>query len=271
VVTANNLSSLMIKCWCIHPDLIPWEKIIFMPEPVHVRGPPLFLDPAEIVYHSRPTLRYRILIDILEVEDWHYGLDSSSDDDHDDGGDGSFHRCFIRPWPKLVRFHQPEDAGGDGDGTVGGSVPPSSGCVLLIGVVEVPLPPGTDAGGAAATCSQGPAAAMCHIFPKVKGSLSPDEGAGFLDGRLPIDDPMLLEAAIALPQRHAKATLQCVAMAHSLSRIPRILCKIVWILVLAAATRQPSHPRRCQIAWAMRQVAPPCWWETSDRCSARHW
>jgi hypothetical protein len=60
------------------------------PEPVHVHGPPLFLDLVEIVYHSRQTLRYRILIDILVVEDRHYGPDSSSDDGHNDGGDRSF-------------------------------------------------------------------------------------------------------------------------------------------------------------------------------------
>jgi hypothetical protein len=81
--TGNNLSSMTIKCLCIHPDLIPREKVIFVPEPVHVHSPPLFLDPAEIIYHSRPTLCYRILIDILEVEDSH----SSSDDGHDDGGE----------------------------------------------------------------------------------------------------------------------------------------------------------------------------------------
>jgi hypothetical protein len=94
-------------------------------------------------------------------------------------------------------------------------------------MAKVPLPPPTDPGAVVATCSQGAAAAMCHIFLKGKGSLSPDEGAGFLeplvareemrasaDSRLPIDDPMLLEAAIALPQRHTKAMLRCMAMAQ---------------------------------------------------------
>jgi hypothetical protein len=33
VVAKNDLSSLMVKAWCIHPDLIPREKIIFMLEP----------------------------------------------------------------------------------------------------------------------------------------------------------------------------------------------------------------------------------------------
>jgi hypothetical protein len=48
------------------------------------------------------------MIEILEVEDWHVGLDSSSDDGgHDDdggSGDGSHLKCFIRPWPKRVQF-----------------------------------------------------------------------------------------------------------------------------------------------------------------------
>jgi hypothetical protein len=112
-VTSNNLSSLTINCWCIHPNLIPREKVIFVPESVHVRSPPLFLDPAEIIYHSRLTLRYMILINILEVEDWHLGPDSSSNYGHDDGGDGSIQRYFIRPWRRLLHFNQPEDAGGD--------------------------------------------------------------------------------------------------------------------------------------------------------------
>jgi hypothetical protein len=56
---------------CIHSDLIPREKVIYIPEPenVHVRGPPMFLDPEEIIYYDQPTLRYRVQINILEVVD----------------------------------------------------------------------------------------------------------------------------------------------------------------------------------------------------------
>jgi hypothetical protein len=77
MATSNNLSSMTVKAWCIHLDPIPRGKVIFVSglELVHVRGPSLFLDPGEIIHHSRPTLRYRVLINILEVED----SDSSSD------------------------------------------------------------------------------------------------------------------------------------------------------------------------------------------------
>jgi hypothetical protein len=128
VITSNNLCSLTIKCWCIHPNLIPRERINFVLEPVQVRGPPLSMDPAEISYHSRPTLRYRVLIDILLVEDWHSLPDFSSDDGHDDGGgrgDGYHQRCFLRSWLKRVRFDWPEENGSDIDGDGGGGAAPA--------------------------------------------------------------------------------------------------------------------------------------------------
>jgi hypothetical protein len=115
VATSNNLSSLAVKAWCIHLDPIPRGKVIFVsgPEPVHVRGPSLFLDPGEIIHHSRPTLRYRVLINILEVED----SDSSSDDVMRTVAAArsprSHQKCFLRPWPKQVRFDGSEE---DGDG-----------------------------------------------------------------------------------------------------------------------------------------------------------
>jgi hypothetical protein len=73
VVAKDDQSSLTIKAWCIHPDLIHREKIIFVPEPemMHVHGTPFSLDLEEIIHHLRPTLCYRVLIDIPEVEDWH--------------------------------------------------------------------------------------------------------------------------------------------------------------------------------------------------------
>jgi hypothetical protein len=92
---------MTIKAWCVHPDLIPREIIVFAPEPeeVYVRGPSLFLNLEDIDHHSRPTQRYRVLMGILEVVDWHSQPDSSSDDDDhgpDGGGDGSYQKCFIR-------------------------------------------------------------------------------------------------------------------------------------------------------------------------------
>jgi hypothetical protein len=38
--------------------------------PPHVRGPHLFIDPEDIIYHDLPSLYYHVYIDILEVKDW---------------------------------------------------------------------------------------------------------------------------------------------------------------------------------------------------------
>jgi hypothetical protein len=37
-----DMRRFVVSAWCIHPDLIPCEKIIFIPEPelMHVYGPP---------------------------------------------------------------------------------------------------------------------------------------------------------------------------------------------------------------------------------------
>jgi hypothetical protein len=88
--------------------------------------------------------------DRLFVIEWHSLPDSSSDGSHDGGGssgDGCHQRCFIRSWLKRVCFNQTEvnggDAHGDGDGAVRGTMPTSSGHVLLIGAIEVPPPAGS--------------------------------------------------------------------------------------------------------------------------------
>jgi hypothetical protein len=76
------LRRFVVTAWCVHPDLIPREVIVYVPEPkeVHVRGPPLFLDPKDVIHHNRPMLRYRVRLDIAEVVDWHVSSDMSSSD-----------------------------------------------------------------------------------------------------------------------------------------------------------------------------------------------
>jgi hypothetical protein len=79
----DDVRSLTVHAWCVHPDLIPKAKImhILEPEEVFVRGPPLFLNPEETIFQNHPTLHYRVEIDILKVEDWHDTSNSSSSDD----------------------------------------------------------------------------------------------------------------------------------------------------------------------------------------------
>jgi hypothetical protein len=45
---------------------------------VYERGPPLFVDPEEIIYHNQSLLCYHVTINMLEVEVWHDPSDSSS-------------------------------------------------------------------------------------------------------------------------------------------------------------------------------------------------
>jgi hypothetical protein len=88
---------------CIHPDLIPREEILFLSEldTVQVRGLPMFVDPADVVYPKKPMLRYRVrIIEVLEVEDWHLP-DSFSSFGWDLGSEGF---GFSRAWPKCTMF-----------------------------------------------------------------------------------------------------------------------------------------------------------------------
>jgi hypothetical protein len=68
-VARSDLHRFTVQAWCIHSDLIAKEKILFIPEPepVHGREPPLFVDLEEVIYNSKPMLRYRVVIKILEI------------------------------------------------------------------------------------------------------------------------------------------------------------------------------------------------------------
>jgi hypothetical protein len=70
--------------------------VVFIPAPEVIveRGPPLFIDPEELIYHNHPTLRHRVLIKVIEVVDWHEPPDSSNDDNP------------FGPWPKKIRFSE---------------------------------------------------------------------------------------------------------------------------------------------------------------------
>jgi hypothetical protein len=59
----------------------------------------MFIDPEELIYHSHPTLRYRVHIEILEATDW---PDWPDDDD------------FGRQWPTRTKFAESEGSGRGG-------------------------------------------------------------------------------------------------------------------------------------------------------------
>jgi hypothetical protein len=113
-IAKTDLHRFVADRWCIHPDLFPCEKIIYVPEPdfVHVYNPPLFLHPEDIIFRDQPMLRYCVFINILEVTDWHdpfslSGLDPNLFDPR--------RQPFSRPWPKWTHF----DAGSHGGTSTG--------------------------------------------------------------------------------------------------------------------------------------------------------
>jgi len=66
--------------WCSDPDLIPNVAFLRIPERRDPNaGDELFLRPEEIIYHQLPLLKYRVEIEILEIQDWTDNFDDSND------------------------------------------------------------------------------------------------------------------------------------------------------------------------------------------------
>jgi len=62
---------LFVACWCVHPRLIPDEKIIGIPEPqVHVHEGPLYLRAEEVIHAELPALTYLVHLRIVKFQDW---------------------------------------------------------------------------------------------------------------------------------------------------------------------------------------------------------
>jgi hypothetical protein len=83
-----NLRHFIVDAWCAHPNLIPQESILHIDKPPVVRsqGPPMFIDPEQVIYNSWPMLHYMVSIDSLEIIDWRRGSSDSSSNDGNDGG-----------------------------------------------------------------------------------------------------------------------------------------------------------------------------------------
>lgn len=89
-VTANqeNMEEYLVAAWCIHPDFIPAEMIVAVPEtdvPFFVE-PPLFLRQHEMIRSEMPGLRY--LVRIRNVEGLYWRTPTSTSDD-DQAGDSN--------------------------------------------------------------------------------------------------------------------------------------------------------------------------------------
>jgi len=101
---------LFVACWCVHPRLIPDEKITGIPEPqVHVHEGPLYLRAEEVIHAELPALTYLVRLRIVEFQDWTTPLSLPDDDgwggrdDDDDSSDSNRAKFIAGPltWLKM--------------------------------------------------------------------------------------------------------------------------------------------------------------------------
>jgi hypothetical protein len=80
-VEDDDARELFVAAWCLHPLLVPEQKLLVIPEPPepHDLGI-LFLWDHEIVRSHLPILHYLARMRVVEYQDWDV-LSNSSDDD----------------------------------------------------------------------------------------------------------------------------------------------------------------------------------------------
>jgi hypothetical protein len=121
-VAGEDMREFVVAGWCLHPNFIPQEQLIGIPEPEvpFVVEPPLFLREHEMIRSELLVLRYRVQIRVIEGQDWTTpptsddndgpgDSDDSNDPDWNIGGPGR-----SGPWPRRHRFN-------NGDGGAGGA------------------------------------------------------------------------------------------------------------------------------------------------------
>lgn len=80
-VEADDARELFVAAWCLHPLLVPEQKLLVIPEPPEPHDPGnLFLREHEIIHSRLPILNYLARMRVVEYQDWDV-LSSSSDDD----------------------------------------------------------------------------------------------------------------------------------------------------------------------------------------------
>ncbi|CAD6246221.1 unnamed protein product [Miscanthus lutarioriparius] len=86
----EDLREFVVAAWCVHPDFIPHERLIAIPEPEvpFVVEPTLYLREHEVIHSELPVLQYGVRIRIIEVQDW-TAPPSSSDDAPGDSDDNN--------------------------------------------------------------------------------------------------------------------------------------------------------------------------------------
>ena len=187
----EDLREFVVAAWCVHPDFIPHERLIAIPEPEmpFVVEPTLYLREHEVIHSELPVLQYGVRIRIIEVQDW-TAPPSSSDDapgDSDDNNhpDWDFGGGRSGHWPRRHRFSN-GDGGGDGTGTGEGAAPDPmlgtfsvaaaaalghvvcQGASVTVGNVVCPIlhghPKPRSTGGMGFLCSNVPPSLVCRWY-----------------------------------------------------------------------------------------------------------
>lgn len=121
VVPEEDDHELFVTAWCIHPRLVPDEKIMSIPEPLL---PEALEDMTEL-----PALRYLVRCRVVEFQDWlvtrhtsddDNGYGRPNDDDDDDSGDSNhnrYHPCLDRGGPRSSLGTKSVRLAGAGDDT----------------------------------------------------------------------------------------------------------------------------------------------------------
>ena len=199
--------------WCLDPDQIPNEAFIRIPERVPGLGNnPLFLRPEEVIHHHLSLLRYKVEIEILEIQDWNDsdssdGSDmlpdhvlSDSDDDDDYPGFDQRSRGRSGPWPRWTVFRTP------GYGDVGGSSGPSGGCNsgAPVDMLHCPIRFGSFPWPSKNHCTSSPACQSLDDLSFLNKNLGVNQEVTARDF-----DPMMLEAnAYGVPREPRSVALR---------------------------------------------------------------
>jgi hypothetical protein len=222
VADPDDERELFVATWCAHPDLIPDEIIMAVPEPeeVHDGGSPLYLRPHEIIHDEVPALRYLVRLRIIEYQDWHTPPPSSDEemdfgDDDSDSGDSNFNGYYPgfreggsgggRRRPRTTRFGRSDEPRlGPGSGPA--CRPRDSRLSIVVGKWECPV-----ASFRGALHFPGNTAEDDAHFPRIaaQGGLQFDSVCPRQCSPSPVKtrawDPMLVEACLSTPQRASSA------------------------------------------------------------------
>ncbi|KAJ1281173.1 hypothetical protein BS78_04G287700 [Paspalum vaginatum] len=78
-VSRTDLGQLVVVAWCIHPDCVPAEVTILLPEAKkpHDLGN-LFLKEHEMIQSKLSSMTYRVSVQLLEWQDWTPGDDGNA-------------------------------------------------------------------------------------------------------------------------------------------------------------------------------------------------